>query len=150
MICKAWSSIEEVPYCFSKSFITFKVTPDRKSPILIRIERLRTVTPVWIHQWFGMMHNAWCRIEEMPYCFSVSSIKFQGYMSKVLNDLNPILIKISRPVAAIESIISALSNINCDYGLFTSLRQATPFQNYFHEIVQCNAFGSNEMPAKKS
>ena len=29
----------------------FKVTRDNKSPILTRIERFRTLTPVWIHQW---------------------------------------------------------------------------------------------------
>ena len=29
----------------------FKVTLHDKSPILIRIERFRTVTPVWIHRW---------------------------------------------------------------------------------------------------
>ena len=28
---------------------------------------------------FGMMHKAWCDIEEVPYCFSKSSIKFEGH-----------------------------------------------------------------------
>ena len=28
---------------------------------------------------FKMMHKAWRRIEEVPYCFSRSSIKFQGH-----------------------------------------------------------------------
>ena len=99
---KAWSSIEEVPYCFSRSSIkcqghtgqkitdfdlnwtfpdcnpslnspmalkwrtmldvvwtsspivyqghpsNFEVTRPKKSPILTRIERFRTVTPIWI------------------------------------------------------------------------------------------------------
>ena len=31
---------------------------------------------------FQIMHNAWCSKEETPYCFSKSSIKFQGYMGK--------------------------------------------------------------------
>ena len=30
-----------------------------------------------------MMHKAWSRLEEVPYCFSGSSIKFQGYMGKL-------------------------------------------------------------------
>ena len=105
MMHKAWSSIREVPYCFSMSSVKiqghtgqkivdfdpnwafpdcysgltlpmamkwgtklealyercsivfqghpsgFKVTRDKKSPTLTRIERLRTVTPAWIHQW---------------------------------------------------------------------------------------------------
>ena len=38
-----------------------------------------------------MMHNAQCSIEEVPYCFSRSSINFQGYMGKKIDDLNPIL-----------------------------------------------------------
>ena len=46
-----WHSIEEVPYCFSRSS-NFKVTRDKKLPILTPIERFQTVTLVWIHQWF--------------------------------------------------------------------------------------------------
>ena len=45
---KSTSSIEEVPYCFSISFIKFR---DRKSLILTRIEGFRTVPPVWFHRW---------------------------------------------------------------------------------------------------
>ena len=29
-----------------------------------------------------MMHKACCCLEEVPYCFSRSSIKFQGHMAK--------------------------------------------------------------------
>ena len=33
-----------------------------------------------------MMHKAWCSIEEVPYCFSRSSIKFQGHpVQKIAN-----------------------------------------------------------------
>ena len=38
-----------------------------------------------------MIHKAWSSIEEVSYCFSRSSIKFQDYMDKQINDLNPIL-----------------------------------------------------------
>ena len=105
MMHKAWSSIEEVPYCFSRSYVklqghtalkiiefdpnwafpdcnsslklpmatkwctklevawkrcpivfeghtlSFKVTGLKKSSILTRIGRFRTVTPVLIHRW---------------------------------------------------------------------------------------------------
>ena len=51
MLHKAWSSIEEAPYCFPRSSIKFKVTRDNISPISTRIERFWTVNPVWIHQW---------------------------------------------------------------------------------------------------
>ena len=36
-----------------------------------------------------MMHKAWHSIEELPYCFSRSSIRFQGDMGWKSDDLNP-------------------------------------------------------------
>ena len=48
---KAWSNIEEVPYCFSRSSVKFEGHTGNKSSILTRIEGFRTVTLVWIHQW---------------------------------------------------------------------------------------------------
>ena len=56
MMHRARSNIEEVPYCFSRSFVKFQGHPDKKSPILTRIERFRTVNLVWIHRW--LWHNA--------------------------------------------------------------------------------------------
>ena len=38
------------------------------------------------------MHKAWCSIEEVPYYFSGSSIKFQGHTGWKVNDLNPICV----------------------------------------------------------
>ena len=51
MMHKAWSDIEKVSYCFSRSSVKFQGHRDKKLPILTRIERFRTVTPVWIHPW---------------------------------------------------------------------------------------------------
>ena len=52
MMHKAWSSMEEVPYYFSMSYVKFQGHMARKkSSILTQIGRFRTVTPVWIHQW---------------------------------------------------------------------------------------------------
>ena len=31
---------------------------------------------------FEMMHKAWCNVEQVPYYFSRSSIKFQGHMAE--------------------------------------------------------------------
>ena len=36
-----------------------------------------------------MMHNAWSSIGEVPYCFSRSSIKFQGHTDKKIADFDP-------------------------------------------------------------
>ena len=55
-----------------------------------------------------MMHKAWCSTEEVSYCFSRSSIKFEGHMDRKIDYLNPILSKIARLVAAIKSLRFAL------------------------------------------
>ena len=44
MMHKVWSSIGEVPYCFSRSSVNFKVTGAKKSTILTRIELFWTLT----------------------------------------------------------------------------------------------------------
>ena len=31
---------------------------------------------------YEMMHKAWCCLEEVPYCFSRSFVKFEGHMAK--------------------------------------------------------------------
>ena len=36
-----------------------------------------------------MMHKAWSSIEEVPYCFSRSSVKFQGYTALKIVDFDP-------------------------------------------------------------
>ena len=36
-----------------------------------------------------MMHKAWSNIEEVPYCFSRSSIKFQGHTAKKIVEFDP-------------------------------------------------------------
>ena len=54
-----------------------------------------------------MMHKAWCNVEEVPYNFSRSSIKFQGHRLKNRR-LESNLSNITRPVAAIKSLRFAL------------------------------------------
>ena len=53
-----------------------------------------------------MMHKAWSSIGEMPYCFSRSSVKFQGHTGQKIDDFD--VSKITRPVAAIKSLRFAL------------------------------------------
>ena len=36
-----------------------------------------------------MMHKAWSSIEEVPYCFSRSSVKFQGYTALKIVEFDP-------------------------------------------------------------
>ena len=41
-----------------------------------------------------MMHKAWCNLEEVPYNFSRSSIKFQGHTGWKIDDLNQIWVRL--------------------------------------------------------
>ena len=36
-----------------------------------------------------MMHNAWSSVEEVPYCFSRSSVKFRGHTALKIIDFDP-------------------------------------------------------------
>ena len=54
----------------------FKVTD-----VTTQLNRFQTVTPVWIHIWWwnDAWNDAWCCLDEVPYCFSRSTVKFQGH-----------------------------------------------------------------------
>ena len=36
-----------------------------------------------------MVHKTWSRIEDVPYCFSMSSVKFQGRTGQKIADFEP-------------------------------------------------------------
>ena len=79
----------------------FKVTRDNILKISTRIERFWTVIQFEFTNGFEMMHKAWRSIEEVPYCFSGSSIKFHGHAGGKLTIW--IQLETTRPVAAIKS-----------------------------------------------
>ena len=54
----------------------------KTSMFFTRIERFRTVTHFEFTDGFEMMHKIWSGIEQVPYCFSRSSIKFQGHTGR--------------------------------------------------------------------
>ena len=41
-----------------------------------------------------MMHKAWSSIEEVPYCFWRSSVKYQGHTGWKIDDWNPIWVRL--------------------------------------------------------
>ena len=90
MMHEAWSNIEEVPDRFSRSFVKFQGHTGQKMPILTRIERFRTELRFELTNGFEMMLEAWCSIEEVPYYFSRSSIKFQGHTGWKVHGLDQI------------------------------------------------------------
>ena len=46
--------------------------------VTTQFSRFRTVTTVWIQLWWRNDAQAWCFLGEVPYCFSRSSVIFQG------------------------------------------------------------------------
>ena len=90
MMHKAWSSIEEVPYCFWRSSIKFQGQTAKKnrwfwpklgvSGLQLQFELTDACE---------MMHKAWSNTEEVPYCFPRSSIKFQGHTGQKIADFDP-------------------------------------------------------------
>ena len=52
----------------------------------------QTVSPVWIRRWLWNDAHSLKSIEEVPYCFSRSSVRFQGHTHKKM----PILTRIRR------------------------------------------------------
>ena len=89
MIHKAGRSIGEVPYGFEGHQPNFKVTWDKKLRISTRIERFRTVTPVWIHPWVWNDAQSWKEHRRGALWFWRSSAKFQGHMGQKIADFDP-------------------------------------------------------------
>ena len=80
---RAWCGIEEVPYFIFQGHLSIiKVTHDKKLPIFNFLPKFGVsgLKPQFeLTDGYEMMHQAWSSIEEMPYCFWRSSIKFQGH-----------------------------------------------------------------------
>ena len=57
--------------------------------VTTQLSRFRTVTPVWIHIWWWNDTKTWCCLGEVPYCFSRSSVKFQGHTALKIVKFDP-------------------------------------------------------------
>ena len=80
MMHKAWSSVQEVPYCFSRSSAKFEGhTAKRIVGFLPKLAISRLSYKFEFTNGYKIMHKAWSSIEEVPYCISMSSVKFQGH-----------------------------------------------------------------------
>ena len=90
MMHKAWSSIEEVPYCFSRSYVKFQGHTALKNR---RFGPKLGVSGLYLQLEFTdgyeMMHRARSSIVEVPYCFSRSSVKFQGHTALKIVEFDP-------------------------------------------------------------
>ena len=82
-------SLMRLPYCFSRSSVKFQGHTALKS---VKFD------PDWVFpdcnsslftNGYEMMHKAWSSIEEVPYCFWNSSVKFQGHMALKSMEFDP-------------------------------------------------------------
>ena len=74
---KLESSVEKMPYCFSMLSVKLLGNMAKKTLTFTQIERFRIVAPVWIHLGYEITHKARISIEEVPCCFSRSSVKLR-------------------------------------------------------------------------
>ena len=90
MMHKAWSSIEEVPYCFSRSYVKLQGHTAQKNH---RFWPKLGVSGLWLQLEFTdvyeIMHRAWSSILEVPCCFSRSYVKFQGHTALKIVKFDP-------------------------------------------------------------
>ena len=86
--------LKRMLYCFLRSSIKFQGHMGQKLPNLTGIE----CSLLWLQfeftNGFEMIHKTWHCKEDMPYCFSRSSIKFQGHLGWKIDDLNPIWVRL--------------------------------------------------------
>ena len=89
MMHKAWSSIEEVSYCVSRSFAKFQGHT---------AQEIVDFYPNWAFPdcnsslnllWLWNDAQTWSSMEKVPYCFSRSSIKFQGHTGQKVIHFDP-------------------------------------------------------------
>ena len=93
-----------------------------------------------------MMHQAWSSIEEVPYCFWRSSVKFQGHTAKKIVNFDPDwAFPDYRPVAAFKSLRFALFKQLSPQNRSTRTvhRLLITFQIWFHLIYR--SFDANHM-----
>ena len=89
MMRKAWSGIEEMPYCFSRSSVKFQ------GHIALKIVEFN---PNWAFPDCNSRLNSPMAMkcctkrnskEEMPYCFPRSTIKFHSHTGQNITDFDP-------------------------------------------------------------
>ena len=110
MMHKAWSSIVEVPYCFSRSYVKFQGhTALKNRRIWPKLGVSGQQLQFEFTDGYEMLHKAWNSKGEVPYCFPRSSIKFQGNTGQNITDFDPNwAFPDYRPVAAFKSLRFAL------------------------------------------
>ena len=91
MMHKAWSSIEEVLYSFSRSYVKLQGHTAQKivdfDPNWAIPDFNSSLNSPMATKW--CMHRAWSSTVEVPYCFSRSYVKFQVHTAKKIVKFDP-------------------------------------------------------------
>ena len=91
IIVSSWNFQELLPMTKLRSMQKVKVRGQRSRSQ--RSQHNLTVSRLLLQFEFTyddeMMHIAWCCLEEVPYCFSRSSIKFQGHTALKIVEFDP-------------------------------------------------------------
>ena len=80
---------ERCPIVFQGHPSNFKVTRLKKYWIWPRLGISGLLLQFEFTNGYKMMHKAWSSIEEVPYCFSRSSVEFQGHTALKIIELDP-------------------------------------------------------------
>ena len=94
MMHKAWSSIKEVPCCFSRSYVKLYGHTAKKSSNLTQIGCFRTVTPVWIHWWIWNHTQSLMLYRRCALLFIGVIHQISRSHGRTIDDFNPIWIRL--------------------------------------------------------
>ena len=94
MMHKAWSSIKEVPCCFSRSYIKLQGHTAKKSSNLTQIGRFRNVTPVWMHWWIWNDTQSLMLYRRCALLFIGVIHQISRSHGRTIDDFNPIWVRL--------------------------------------------------------
>ena len=130
MMHKAWSNIEEVPYCFSRSSLKLQGHMAQK---------IIDFDPNWAFPDCNSSLNSpmatkWCielevGIVKVPYCFSRSYVKFQGHTAKKIIEFDP-----NWAFPDSNSSLNSLMAMKCCTKLGTAKERCLLFSKVIHQI----------------
>ena len=98
MLHKGWNIIQVVPYCSSRASVKLQghaAKKNRQFGTKLGVSGLSLQFE--FTDGFEMMYKAWCSIEDVPFCYPGSSIKFQGHTGWKIGNLNPIWVRLLGP-----------------------------------------------------
>ena len=114
------------PIDFEGHSLNFWVTQDKNRQFWPELKILFEFT-----DGYEMMHKARCCIEEVPYCFSRSPIKFQRHIGRKIEDLNPIWVRLLGQLQ-----LSNPSDLPCSFKKMHLTMSSAKWQRFYpHQCI---------------